>query len=653
MLRPVLASNVFSPTLATIDGTLPVPSNALEHVVFIGSRVFQSVATARYLNDPLTAHQLLAHYHHRTLLNPLSPLRAKAAVECAYHLTSGRLWSLLDQWIFSVSYITSCFELGVGYRALRELIRAYNAIDATTVSACPDRLVLLAKAKEYVYFARDHNVNLTLFPHMGHQIAITAPSDTFLHRDAKQHFAATDTQRTHFSAAAKSKTKTHREAITDVKFAPSGIRFATCSDDRSIKIFTASGDTLFTINHSASKIKRLMYSKTSRYLVAVAEDRTTFVFDATSSNLVSKFHGHNSLIRDVAISCRGRFVATAADDCHMKIWEAETGALAVSVPHHSFAPSTAIATGSVGFGVNCVVPDPFDEFVFYAACDKQIIGWRMDVARVKVTQLFAFKAHLSQPISTLIVSADGKFLLTCAGYPAYDANSKARVSEASAKVWHIGAQTTPSEDAGEASAPSITPKLVAELQLPSEAAAATDAQTTSPLSASSSPKLHSVAAPAGGVFLALSPDEQTVGVAMADGRVAVYRIDQLQRSGLEHIGSDPSNSQHVTLPPAAHFSCFAHHPVIHIQHLVFSHDSSMLAVTGNTRQIKVIDVGVRAGMSSLGDTSTRTVAEYLLEGPLLSIDWCPNPQPGAPEILIGDSAGRLHSLRLERPRLGL
>lgn len=726
LMRPVLA-----PTAATTASSSSAKKNpygpaagATELVVSIANRTFRAAATERYLRDPLSAHQQMAHFYRRIVAAPsataaqsssASPskankkkqaaaasslpadalsalalsLKAKALVECAYHVTTARLWPLLNEWVLTVAFVSHCYAHRCGHGALRELLRAYNAIDAATAAQCPpsERSVLLAKAREYCYFARDHSVNLTLFPHMGYQIAITSAHDTFLHRDAAEHFAATATKRPYFSATAKSKAKAHREAITALCFAPSGTRFATCADDRAVSIFTAGGDKLFTANNSGSKMKRLVYSASSRYLVGVAEDRTVFVYDAANATLVSKFHGHNSVVRDVAMSCRGRFVATCSDDRTLKIWEAETGALCVSVPHSAFAPSTAIAAGSAGFGVSRVAPDPYDEFVFYVACHKSVVGWRMNGARTSCEMLFSVEAHATRPIASLCISADAQFLVTCAGHPAYDERSGASaaagggasaVAEPAARIWRIGGVHVPptaGNDAAKGGA-AATITHVADLELPPpQPANASGASPLSPL-VPNGPLAHhgqprgSFAAgnggallpQAGSAFCALSPDEGTVAVALVDGTVCAYAIrwSALLPSSSPNPSSSTSTAV-ATILPAGHFSCFAHHPSIHIQHLVFSHDGGMLAVTGNTRQIKVVNVRTNRSSTRRGDgvsgneeeggidVANAMVAEYLLEAPLTALAWSPCPQEGAPEVLIGDSAGRLHSLRLERP----
>lgn len=460
-----------------------------------------------------------------------------------------------------------------------------------------EKQVALERLKEYVYFTKNHSINLVQFPHMAHQIAITNPSGTFLHRDAEAHFRATDNRQPHFRASAKSQTKTHQDAVTGCCFAPSGMRFATCSDDRVLKIFTVSGDLVHSISLSASRLKRVIYSATSRYVLTMAEDRTIFVYDASSSNLVCKFHGHNSPIHGLAFSCRGRFIATGSEDRSMKLWDTETGRILVAVPHSAFTHASSV-TG----GVNVIVPHSTNEYEFIVACDKKIVGWRLNMARDNCEQTLCINSHNTLPLGSLhVVRSDSIVIGVCGG----DVGSVTPVAhaEASIKAWSIA-----------------TGVCIMHFATPG------------PMARSFTP-----------VRGVVSPDERLLAVSFSDGSVVIYHPPYHQANELAETGGE---TQPIQVPILAHFSAFVDHPVSRVTDICFSHDSSMVAIVGNLRQLKVY--AIPSSSEDCPPMQQPTVSEYLLEYPMTCVAWNENPQENSPEIILGDSTGRVHSLHLVR-----
>ena len=57
----------------------------------------------------------------------------------------------------------------------------------------------------------------------------------------------------------RTRAKLHSQPINAAVFAPTGLRLATCSDDRTVKICG-----LITVNQSVSKVTALCYSGTTR-----------------------------------------------------------------------------------------------------------------------------------------------------------------------------------------------------------------------------------------------------------------------------------------------------------------------------------------------------------------------------------------------------
>lgn len=619
------------------------PMNALDMVVRIQCRVFAQEARSRYfassptdVRDPLHAiHQHLAHHYLRLAQQTNHPLEAKGVKEFPYHAIKGRMWAMVEESVVSLHFVSQAYKLELGYQAARELIRAYNTVEAAPADELPNKRALLHKISEYVYFVRDHNINLAQYPHMVRQIAVTCGAETHLHNDAKAFFKGKATL-SHFLVMNKSKAKLHRDAITDCHFAPSGMRFATCSDDRSMKICNLNGECVININQSSSKLKLLRYSPTSRYVVAVAEDRSTFVMDATNGNLVSKFHGHTSVIRSVVMSARGRFVATGSEDRTMKIWESETGVLLCTVPHQHLSHHTS-AFG----GVNAVVAHPLEEDKFFTMCDKKVLGWKLANSREQCDEFLCVNAHNSLPVANFHVVADGGFVVTTAKDLSMTPPNYTR-AEDNIKVFSI-----------------FTGRCVATM--------------SNGMNKGGS----------GAVMSAVSADEKVLASALFDGTLQLHQL---------HCRSyAPEAEEPIVVTPYRHFTGFRGHPVPRISHLAFSFDSKLIGAAGNQRQLKVwttafptdpvpepvevvtavadstdeagsnnnADGGPAADATKKRSTFVSTldtavdvpvVAEFLMEQQCVSMDWTQNPSGEADggELIVGDVVGRLHSLRLRQ-----
>jgi hypothetical protein len=394
-LRPVLFKN------AEFLACTKLPMNGLHLIAHIRSRAFRTIAARRYMSNNetyLAAHHQLAH-HYRRLMATSGPLESKAVREFPYHVVKGEMWSMLESQVASLQYVSLAYLNRLGYEAMRELVRAYNTLDdiasdraeatsairphppiggkpaspltratanTTTTPPLSNETIaaLKQKLREYIYFVKQHNVNLVQYPHMVRQIAITCPPESCLHEDAKSYFRTLE-KYPHFIVMNRSRNKLHAQAINDCHFAPTGLRIATCSDDRTVKICGLTGDALITVNHSLSKVSKICYSTTSRYVAAACQDRSLMIVDATNGTLISRPAGHTTSVKSVALSSRGRFLFTGGEDRLLKVWDTEGGQELFTVPHTTQSHHTS----SHG-AINMILTHPLKEDHFYTVCDR-------------------------------------------------------------------------------------------------------------------------------------------------------------------------------------------------------------------------------------------------------------------------------------------
>eukprot|EP00672_Neobodo_designis_P003807 CAMPEP_0174882050 /NCGR_PEP_ID=MMETSP1114-20130205/84566_1 /TAXON_ID=312471 /ORGANISM="Neobodo designis, Strain CCAP 1951/1" /LENGTH=1641 /DNA_ID=CAMNT_0016117447 /DNA_START=125 /DNA_END=5049 /DNA_ORIENTATION=+ len=656
-LRPVLdpASEALAWTRA--------PFNGLHTLVHLRSRTFRAAATRRYMGDDATflaAHHQLAH-HYRRLTGVAGPLETKAVREFPYHVVKGEMWTTLESQVASLGFVAQAYLHRLGYEALRELVRAYNTLDdiateraeaaataaamastptrsrggAAAASGAPttargptstaanltDEMIesLKLKLREYCYFVKHHNVNLVQYPHMVRQIAITTPVDSCLHQDARSYFKRLK-RSPHFVVVNRARGKLHHQSVNAAAWAPTGLRVATCSDDRTIKICGVTGDALITVSQSVSKVTALAYSGTSRYIAAACQDRSVMVVDATNGALIARANGHTTTVRCVAVSARGRFVFSGGEDRLLKCWDSESGVelftTSLASQSHHTSPHGA---------VNAILTHPTKEDVFYTMVDKKLIGWRVKSSALdEAEETVCIVGHNTLPLANAHLALDGQFAVTTARDLAMPGANASR-AEDNIKLWSLE-----------------TGRCLATCTL----------GTANP-------------AAAGHVASALAPDEKTLAAVAFDGGLDLYSVDWRSLAPTDEAASAP-----VVLTPYRMLSAFREHPTPKLAFVRFSFDSSHVAAIGNLRQLKVWSTepvaaddaaapsgdnegsgeGAAVGGSLLTALSAadRTVAEFLMDQPATCMDWTPAPsaEEGG-ELVLGDSVGKLFCLKLE------
>ncbi|CUG88094.1 WD40 repeat-containing protein, putative [Bodo saltans] len=590
MLRPVLSEE------SVVSGA----QNALTFIVQLRNRTFRRVLVARYFSsyerDVVPVHQQLTHHYLRFIQSSTDhPLKRVAFKELPYHAVKAGMWSLVSETVFSLDFISKCYSLGIGYSIFRECIRAFNTLDAA--SNAKKYEALLDKMKQYVYFVRDHNVNLVQFPHLVAQIAIGLAPTSHVYKDANRYFQL-HPELPHLVIANRTTAKLHRENVTDAQYAPNGYRFATCSDDRSIRFVNTFGESVLQICQSASKLKLIRYSSTSRYLLGISEDRSNFVFDATSGQLVSKASGHTAVIRAAEFSIRGKFYATGSNDRTLKVWETETGALLATASHSNFTVPSC-ATG----GVSQVIPHPLAEDTFFTVCDKKILGWKLAHLRDSLEEILCIQGHNTLPLTSLAAACDGAYLIACAGEEPRSQAADGVRAEENINIW-----TTSNG------------RHVATLGRGSAGAQ-------------------------GPVFAALAPSEKRLAAALADGSIQVYQLDF--RSYLTEVtGDSVATAKPVLVQPYLHMTGFAGHATPATSLLRFSHDSALVFAIGNVRQLKVWTVVGNDPATEAEPKKISTYAEYLSDQRITALTTSPNPQEEGGSVGLGDATGRVISLRL-------
>ncbi|KAH7459139.1 Vegetative incompatibility protein [Fusarium oxysporum f. sp. matthiolae] len=159
----------------------------------------------------------------------------------------------------------------------------------------------------------DHGVNSVVFSNDGLRLASGSNDRTIKIWDAT-------------SGECIQTLKGHDGSVKLVTFLNDGLRLASGSYDRTIKIWdTTSGDCIQTLKSYDRWVNSVAFSNDGLHLASGSRDGTIKIWDATSGDCIQTLKGHDRRVNSVAFSNDGLRLASGSDDETDKIWDATSG----------------------------------------------------------------------------------------------------------------------------------------------------------------------------------------------------------------------------------------------------------------------------------------------------------------------------------------
>jgi WD40 repeat protein len=120
----------------------------------------------------------------------------------------------------------------------------------------------------------------------------------------------------------------HTDKTNDVAYSYDGQYLASCSDDKTIKIWSTdinSKEALLTLTGHDTQVLTVLYSFDSKRLASADEKGVVKIWEMPSGTLLRTITAHNEIVQSVSWAEDNRTIVTASLDKFVKLWNSDTG----------------------------------------------------------------------------------------------------------------------------------------------------------------------------------------------------------------------------------------------------------------------------------------------------------------------------------------
>lgn len=220
----------------------------------------------------------------------------------------------------------------------------------------------------------------------------------------------------------------HNDEVLGVFVNGSNTRFATCSVDETIKIWSLpEGKELRTLTGHLGTVNNLSFSGNDKAIASASTDETVRIWDVESGKSLAVLRGHTAEVSSVYYSQAdtGAFIASGSFDRTVKLWDTRS-----SCGDKSTCPPTEVMTlRGHSDAVNGVAYSYDGKYIASCGDDRKIIVWTVsDMFQGKSSSFTLDTTSHVAPVLTCLFSFDSQRLISS------DKNGVVN-------VWNLGTRT--------------------------------------------------------------------------------------------------------------------------------------------------------------------------------------------------------------------
>jgi WD40 repeat protein/serine/threonine protein kinase len=113
----------------------------------------------------------------------------------------------------------------------------------------------------------------------------------------------------------------HEQLVNSAAFSPDGRRLATCSQDRTIRVWQLNGGACQVLRGHTDDLFGLAFHPDGTRLATAGRDRAVWLWDLTRGEEVARLPGHTSYVWSLAFSPDGATLASGSGDFTVRLWD--------------------------------------------------------------------------------------------------------------------------------------------------------------------------------------------------------------------------------------------------------------------------------------------------------------------------------------------